>query len=313
MDEYNIEQVPTFNDSPEQVKETPVGVKIISVFYYIQFAAVIIVGGLILFNYFKNSVMPGYSQSFLLIAVMIILTIVMVVFVFSIAHGLWKGKSWTRSIVIIFSIWEFLVGLCLVVSLSSILSLKNILIYSVAILINGIIACYLLFNEKVNEFFKEDIPLGVQLISMWCYIGVFICALLAIACLIGISIIGLLIPSLAGGGLVFLIIAAVILILIGLLNFFVGRGLKRKKNLARIVTIIFAILGLLAGIYSLVSGFTSGTYSAVGSLISALQTYLIFGEVVVILIYGFISGYLLFSSKVKEAFNKSSAFTTQST
>jgi uncharacterized membrane protein (DUF2068 family) len=125
--------------------------------------------------------------------------------------------------------------------------------------------------------------------------------------LIGAGIIGALIPSLAELGSALFIIAAVFLIAIGIVNFFIGRGLRRVKNWARIITIIFAILGVLIGIYSLISGFSSGTYSSMGAFSSGILKYLVFGDVIVVLIYGFIGGYLLFSNKVKEAFNKSSA------
>jgi hypothetical protein len=303
----NPEQVPRFNNNQEQIKEAPIGVKIISIFYYLQVALVVIAGILIVSDFFKNSLIAGYGSSFLTLVIPIILLIALSVFVFLIAHGLWKGKSWTRIIVIIFSVWELIIGLGLIIGLSGIAIMKNILTSLAAILINGVIGGYLLFNERVNEFFKESLPLGVQIISMWCYIWVFISALLGITCLIGAGIIGALIPSLAELGSALFIIAAVFLIVIGIVNFFIGRGLRRVKNGARIITIIFAILVVLIGIYSLISSFTFGTSSSVSTYTSAISKYLIFGDVIAVLIYGFIGGYLLFSNKVKEAFNKSFA------
>jgi hypothetical protein len=69
----------------------------------------------------------------------------------------------------------------------------------------------------------------------------------------------------------------------GVLAFFVARGLWKAKSWARVIAIIFSVLGVLMAIIAIVQGNISGN---------------IFSLVV----HGVIGGYLLFSKGVKQAF-----------
>ena len=70
-----------------------------------------------------------------------IVLIILGVIYFFIGRGLWKGKNWARIVESVFSV------LGLILSLSSLFSGNFFSIFS--ILINGLIAWYLLFNKNV--------------------------------------------------------------------------------------------------------------------------------------------------------------------
>jgi len=79
------------------------------------------------------------------------------------------------------------------------------------------------------------------------------------------------------------IIPVIIMVALAVLSFFIGRGLWKGQNWARIVSIICAFLGVLFSIGLL---FTQGGLSWIVSLV----------------INGLIGSYLLFSQVVKTAF-----------
>jgi hypothetical protein len=74
----------------------------------------------------------------------------------------------------------------------------------------------------------------------------------------------------------------IILIVFGLLYLFVGLGLWKTENWARIVAIVFAIIGALGSAFSLVTG---------------QLTYL-----VPLVIHGVIAGYLIWGKRMKRIF-----------
>jgi hypothetical protein len=129
---------------------------------------------------------------------------------------------------------------------------------------------------------QKTLPVGVKVISILYYV----CSVLAV--IGGIIAIGLsgfadqLPYSIEYLG-VFLALGGILAIVMGVVSFFVARGLWNLKNWARIVVIIFAILGILdAG-----AGIARGLYgSGVGGIIIDL----------------IIAGYLIFSEEVKQAF-----------
>ena len=128
----------------------------------------------------------------------------------------------------------------------------------------------------------SSVPTGVKIISVLYYIGAVFELLLGIALIFGAGALKAKIPFLAFLG-PFLIIGGVILIGLAVLSFFVGRGLWKGQKWSRIVAIIFAVLGILSAIYSIVSG----SYSSVIFLLIELA----------------IGGYLMFNSSVKSAFS----------
>jgi len=135
---------------------------------------------------------------------------------------------------------------------------------------------------------REGIPTLVKVISILYYVMAGLLVLLGLSFIFGggylnsilqsipiLNILGIL-------GSALLVFAGVVMILFGILDFFIGRGLWHTKNWARILVIVFAILGILASFNSLTT--------AVG-IISLLYNLAI-------------GGYLLFSKEAKKAFKK---------
>ena len=115
-------------------------------------------------------------------------------------------------------------------------------------------------KKVVEEEGAKKLPVGVQIISVWYYILAALCVLVGLFIIIGANaIISLLIESapelesvLTGG---VIIGVGLILIGIGVLCFFVGRGLWKLKQWAKILAIIFAITGIVLMVYSMITGF----------------------------------------------------------
>jgi hypothetical protein len=100
-------------------------------------------------------------------------------------------------------------------------------------------------------------PTGVTIIAVLAFIGSGLCALGAIGALLGGALLSGMssyprLGALAGVGAVMI---AIFLVGIGILDVFIGLGLLKLQNWARIFTIVFAMLGLLATLFSLVSPF----------------------------------------------------------
>jgi len=129
----------------------------------------------------------------------------------------------------------------------------------------------------------QPMPVGVKIISVLYYIGAALELLLAIALFIGAGTIASKIPLIGALGSGLFIIIGVVFIGLAVLSFFVGRGLWKGQKWARIVAIIFAVIGVLFALLGMVQGqFVSNIFSLV---ISAV-----------------IGGYLMFSKDVKAAF-----------
>jgi hypothetical protein len=149
---------------------------------------------------------------------------------------------------------------------------------------------------KRQQKARPEVPTGVKVVAVLFYIGTVISALSGIAALIGSLFIGTILQSLPsdieGGGAISLfgnftvpgmIIVGLFLIGIAALDFFIGRGLWRGRQWARILTIILMIIGAMFNLIALASGsFFSGSFG--------------------FLIDGAIAGYLLLNNDVKKAF-----------
>lgn len=135
----------------------------------------------------------------------------------------------------------------------------------------------------------NHIPLFVKILGILYYICAGFSVLSGILFLFGadtinsffgaiplISIIGLL-----GSGI--FIFAAFLFFAVAVLNFFIGRGLLNKKNWARILVIVFSVIGVLMGISSL----------SIGTFLNGIITLVISGG---------IGGYLLFNKEAKKFF-----------
>ncbi len=133
---------------------------------------------------------------------------------------------------------------------------------------------------------EKSVPTGVKVIAVLYYIGAVLCAIMGLLFLVGagmMSSIANQIPLLGVLGSALFIVGGIILIGVGVLNFFVGKGLWNARSWARIVAIIFMTLGILMAILSMIQGNIANN---------------IFGLVIELAI----GGYLLFSNSVKEAF-----------
>ena len=144
---------------------------------------------------------------------------------------------------------------------------------------------------------KKEIPLGVKIISILGFIGAILLAIIGIFMIIGgifilashvvipfpsevpANVINLINTFLGPGliviGLIFLVFAAI--------GYFISMGLLRLKNWARIVVIVLSILGAVSSLSSILFGG--------------------FGQIVPFVIQAVIAIYLIFSEKVKKAFN----------
>ena len=143
-------------------------------------------------------------------------------------------------------------------------------------------------SKNVNSK-KKDMPIGVKIISILNYCIAVIMLLAAIALLfIGSTVLTVLSLEESLGiegtvGFSILVILSLFFLFFAVIGFFIGRGLWKGQNWARIVVITFSILGVISGIISLIAGeFDS---------ILGLGVDLVVG------------GYLLFNSKVKSAFS----------
>jgi len=129
----------------------------------------------------------------------------------------------------------------------------------------------------------KKIPTGVKVISILYYITAILAIIFGLLFLFGGGAIANLIPGLGilGGGL--FIVIGIIFIGLGILGFFIGRGLWKAKKWARILVIVFAGLGIISAITQMVQG------DFMSSIIN-------------LAINGIIGGYLIISKKVKKTF-----------
>jgi len=135
----------------------------------------------------------------------------------------------------------------------------------------------------MNE--QRNVPGGVKTIGVLYYIGSALMIIGALAMFLGAGAFGVMIAELGGFGAIgaaAFVFVGIILLIFGVLGIFIGRGLWKGQNWARILAIIFAILGLLSAIMGIVTGD--------------------FSSIVGLIIHGVIGGYLLFNVGVKQAF-----------
>jgi hypothetical protein len=133
---------------------------------------------------------------------------------------------------------------------------------------------------------QKEIPTGVKIISVLYYIGAVLFALLGILFIVGAGMINTIaseIPLIAELGAGLFVVAGIIMIALGVLAFFIGKGLWKAKSWARILVIILSCLGVLSTLISMIQGDISSN---------------IFN----LLLNGVIGGYLWFNNSVKKAF-----------
>ena len=136
----------------------------------------------------------------------------------------------------------------------------------------------------------KKMPMGVKVVAVLDYIGAGIALLFGLLLLFGGSFFSKVgggmgdqfgwISALGGG---FFLLFGIILLPFAVLGFFIGRGLWKGQNWARILTIIFMVLGVLSAIGSIAGG--KGGYFQ-------------------LILDAVIGGYLWFAPEVKQAFAK---------
>jgi hypothetical protein len=144
-------------------KDIPLGIKIISILHYITCGAYFLFGlssilffrkiatNLVISNGLDSSLISTISTWIIILSIFLMGG--MAVLEFFIARGLWKGKRWTRVIIVVFSIIN-LIFLILLLFLSA-EKIGGIIVSSISILVNGWVMIYLLFNKKVWEVFRK--------------------------------------------------------------------------------------------------------------------------------------------------------------
>lgn len=153
---------------------------------------------------------------------------------------------------------------------------------------------------------SKDLPLGIKVVSILNYVGALLGIAFGVLMLLGGSILVLIsktvpillslvfIVSVASSvvtaifGLLFtprMFIVGISVILCAVLTLFIGRGLWKAKNWARIAVIVLFCLGVLRVGLTFIQS-------------KAVQV----NGIISLVLYLLIIGYLLFSKKVKEAF-----------
>lgn len=133
-------------------QQVPVGIKIISIIYYVGGILGIINGVLKIFSgLLLLSVKEYLGTSFSLFS-FIFFGIIMIgggILTLFIARGLWKAKRWARIVTIIS------VCLGIIASVIMLTQGKNIVVYILGIILNFAIVGYLLFNNNVKKAFRK--------------------------------------------------------------------------------------------------------------------------------------------------------------
>jgi len=153
-------------------------------------------------------------------------------------------------------------------------------------------------QTPVGQTPVKTIPVMVKIISVLYYITAGISAIgLILLAIVSFSRIG-------GYGVSILVLSLSLIFGIGvvILYFFIGRGLWKGKNWARVTAIVFRLLGMFYFIFILVM--SSVIFNVVDIPFAFSTVYLILVTIFPLGINAFIAGYLIFSKKVKEAFKK---------
>jgi heme/copper-type cytochrome/quinol oxidase subunit 4 len=137
----------------EKVKELPLGVKIIAMWYYAIYSAFIIVLLMIII------LMPAHKILLSEISITWILTLIFIIaldgLLIFVGISLWKGKNWARvSIITLSSL--IIIFLAYIIFNAIEASLRDdAILYAFGICINAFVIAYLLFSNEVREAFRK--------------------------------------------------------------------------------------------------------------------------------------------------------------
>ncbi len=119
----------------------------------------------------------------------------------------------------------------------------------------------------------KEVPIGVKIISIIYYLGTVVGVILGLFFIIPVGV----------------FFEGIILFGLGILSFFVARGLLKLRPWARVLAIILSCLGILMAVFSIayLGGILGNIFTIIFSLLFELLT----------------GGYLLFNNNVKKAFS----------
>ncbi|MEK6885581.1 MAG: hypothetical protein AABX17_01290 [Nanoarchaeota archaeon] len=109
---------------------------------------------------------------------------------------------------------------------------------------------------KVQKEIVKSIPVGVKVLSILAYIGAAFAALIGVMMIAGSGFFSSLLSAIPGyaeiatWGAIAFILMGLMIIACGVLDYFIGRGLWNGRNWARILLLVFAVLGILGSLTS---------------------------------------------------------------
>jgi len=106
----------------------------------------------------------------------------------------------------------------------------------------------------------KGVPTGVKIISVLYYIGAVFSLIAGIVAFAGGAFFTTVLPKFIAG---IAAIAGIVFIILAVLGFFIARGLWKGQNWARILAIVFAILGVISALIAIISGGYQGIVSLV--------------------------------------------------
>ncbi len=140
-------------------------------------------------------------------------------------------------------------------------------------------------GSSIKISVKKDIPILIKVLAVTNFIGAAANMVLGLIFILAAGFMANLlqeIPFIAKLGSTLFIGLGILLFAMGILSFFIGRGLWLGQNWARITLIVMHVLGVPFGVYSIIMG----NYVSIISLMLSLL----------------VLGYLILSEDVKKAF-----------
>ena len=133
--------------APKRKRVAPVGVKIISILYYITAFFSVFSGLFLLFGSKVFSSIVPFTGSFASLSVLGgLASIVLGVLAYIIGKNLWAGINWARIVVLVIAVLGLLGEVIAIFSSAKL----NV----VSLIINAIIAWYLTYNNEVKKYFS---------------------------------------------------------------------------------------------------------------------------------------------------------------